>query len=458
MTPLIPPTLSESSDSSSLRALSPQELSTLVRLATPRMTKYLAQSPTETQAAFLLAGAREVLFGGAAGGGKSSALLMAALQYVDVPGYSAILFRRTFADLAKAGALMDRSHQWLRGTDAAWNGQQHAWRFPSGAVLAFGHLEHEADKYDHQGAEYQFCGFDELTHFSETQYRYLFSRLRKLRDSNVPLRMRGGSNPGGEGHEWVHRRFIASRTPGRVFIPAKLEDNPHLDRASYEESLAELDPVTRKQLRHGDWNVKEAGEYFKREWLPMLSAPPHCTRIVRYWDMAATEAKPGKDPDWTVGVKMGLLERGGYVVLDVRRFRKGPASTEKEVGDTAKLDGLGVEQHFEQEPGSSGKAQAEHFQRDVCRGFAAYAHKVTGDKVTRAKPFSAACEQGRVSVVAGPWYSAWMDVLEGFPAGSHDDDVDGSSGAYNALHVAGEAHVPRPLTASVRTGLSGSDM
>ena len=55
--------------------------------------------------------ALEALFGGAAGGGKSSALLMSALQYVDVPGYSAILFRKTFADLSLPGALMDRANE-----------------------------------------------------------------------------------------------------------------------------------------------------------------------------------------------------------------------------------------------------------------------------------------------------------------------------------------------------------
>jgi len=46
---------------------------------------------------------------------------MAALQYVDVPGYAAILFRRTFRDLALPGALMDRAREWLSGTDARWN-------------------------------------------------------------------------------------------------------------------------------------------------------------------------------------------------------------------------------------------------------------------------------------------------------------------------------------------------
>ena len=77
------------------------EFSELLRLLTPRLTKYIPWQPTETQAAFLLLDCGEALYGGAAGGGKSVALLMAALQYVDVPGYNALLLRRTFAALSK---------------------------------------------------------------------------------------------------------------------------------------------------------------------------------------------------------------------------------------------------------------------------------------------------------------------------------------------------------------------
>jgi len=62
---------------------------------------WVPHAPTTKQAAFLAVPVREALFGGAAGGGKSDSLLMAALQYVDEPGYAAILFRRTYADLAR---------------------------------------------------------------------------------------------------------------------------------------------------------------------------------------------------------------------------------------------------------------------------------------------------------------------------------------------------------------------
>ncbi len=81
----------------------------LRELLTPRMTPFIAHAPTARQhAALLLSEKRELLYGGAAGGGKSDFLLMAALQYVDVPGYAALIMRRTFAQLSKAGGLLER--------------------------------------------------------------------------------------------------------------------------------------------------------------------------------------------------------------------------------------------------------------------------------------------------------------------------------------------------------------
>ena len=188
---------------------------------------------------------------------------MGGLEYVDVPGYAALLLRRTYADLAKPGALMDRAHQWLGGTAARWDAQTKRWTFPSGATLSFGYLENANDHYQYQGAEYQYIGFDELTQFPDRQYRYLFSRLRRLEGFRVPLRMRSGSNPGGVGHQWVFERFVA---PGpsrdRVFLPATLTDNPFLDREEYEASLEQLDEVERERLLHGNWFVRREGLVF----------------------------------------------------------------------------------------------------------------------------------------------------------------------------------------------------
>ncbi len=219
----------------------------------------------------MLSNVKEVLYGGAAGGGKSEALLMGALQFVEVPTYAAILFRKTYQDLALPGALMDRANEVLSGTSARWNGTNHTWTFPSGATLSFGYLTNEDDRFRYQGSEFQYIGFDELTQFKERDYTYLFSRLRKTVDNKVPLRMRAGTNPGGSGHLWVKKRFDPQGrrhpTPNRQFVGAKLKDNPYLDAEDYSKtSLSQLDSQTRKQYEHGDWTDFGGNFYFPDLW------------------------------------------------------------------------------------------------------------------------------------------------------------------------------------------------
>lgn len=187
---------------------------------------------------------------------------MAATQYVDVPGYKALLLRRSYPELSQPGGLMDRAQEWFAGRGPLWNEQKHRWTFPSGAVLEFGYLQRSTDRYRYQGAEFDFIGFDELTHFAEADYLYLFSRLRRRSDSQIPPRMRAASNPGGKGHRWVKDRFIDGQLPpDRRFIPAKLSDNPGVDQESYRRNLEELDPQTRAQLLDGNWDAREPGDW-----------------------------------------------------------------------------------------------------------------------------------------------------------------------------------------------------
>ena len=376
---------------------------------------------------------KEALYGGAAGGGKSDALLMAALQFVEVPSYSAILFRRTYNDLALPGALMDRAMEWLGGTDARWNAVKHIWTFPSGATLTFGNLEHEQDRFRYQSAEFQTIGFDELTQFLESMYRYLFSRLRRLEDTYIPLRMLSASNPGNIGHDWVKRRFlIEGHRYGRVFIPAKLADNPYLDQQKYIESLNELDPITRRQYLDGDWTARHGGSIFKREWFDIIQEAPANLRKVRFWDLAATKPARGKDPDYTVGACMG--ERDGiYYVLDIKRMRGAPPEVEALIKQTAQLDKIDTRIYMEQEPGSSGVAQVDHYRRKVLKGYSFWGIRTTGPKEERATPVSSAAEGGNVKLINGSWINAFLDEFEAFPQGMHDDQVDAVSGAFQQL-------------------------
>lgn len=276
-------------------------------VGTLKWNDYIPHIPQPKQlAGLMLNHVKEVLWGGAAGGGKSDWLLMAALQYVDVPGYSAALFRKKLTDFSLPGNLLSRSKAWLSGTDAKWNGSTSTWTFPSGATLLFGYMDSELDYLRYQGAEFQFVGVDELTQWYEDDYRYLFSRVRlpqcplhhrdeaplhgnpnlspelfcsvcysRLQLVKVPRRIRAATNPGGPGHSWVKDRFDIRRDPNtgeyigfhptRVFIPAKLADNKAIDEAEYSSNLDELDPITREQLKNGDWDVISQGR-FRKSW------------------------------------------------------------------------------------------------------------------------------------------------------------------------------------------------
>lgn len=407
----------------------------------PKEPPFCPEEPSINQKVFLRTNSIEALFGGAAGGGKSSALLMAALQYVDVPGYSAILFRRTFADLSLPGALMDRFRSWMSNyDDIHWNSNTFIATFPSGARISFGYLNNQNDYLRYKGSEFQFIGMDEVTEIRESDYRYMFSRLRRPASgpvSQIPLRMRCASNPA---PNWVRQRFIVEgREEGRIFVPSRLTDNPGIDAESYRQSLSALDPVERRRLEEGDWWSTTLGSLFDRTAFEIIDGneiPPitSSARVVRYWDLAATEPSASNpNPDWTVGTLM-IFDGGVSYILDVRRARLRGEKVENFIAQTANEDGHGVAIRMEQEPGSSGKALMDQYARYVLPGYDFGATRPTGDKVTRARPFAAAAANGNVRLVRGPWLTNWLDEFSAFPeAAEHDDQVDSAVGAFTYL-------------------------
>lgn len=276
----------------------PQQLAQVERLLTgsqpPKWNKYCPHQPWPRQQHFLSLPQTEALYGGAAAGGKSEALLMAALQYVHVPGYSALILRKTLARLRLSGGLLDRAAEWFGGTDAKWNATSQRWIFPTkgaAASISFGYLAGSRDRFRYGSSEYQLIAFDELTEFDENDYRFLFSRLRRSSDIDVPLRMRGATNPGGPGHGWVKRRFITGATPrdggrrftkkNRAFVPAKICDNPAVLEEEYAASLAMLHPIERARLLSGDWEVREEG-LIKPSWLRRFDLSENGQQLLLY--------------------------------------------------------------------------------------------------------------------------------------------------------------------------------
>ena len=386
------------------------------------------------QTEFLLSDRHEVMYGGAAGGGKSVGLLAGALMYVHLEDYSAILLRRSISDLCLPGALMDLAFKWLGDTDAKFDSKNNAWNFPSGASLVFGYCGSRNDEQRYRSAQFQYIGVDELTEWDYEEFSFLFSRLRRPSRLDVPLRMRSATNPGGEGHFWVKRRFIdeATKVEGSLFIPAQFYDNPEIDQKSYDKSLSQLPIVKRKQIRDGNWDVNPEGLKFQHGWFSIVKDYPLGYLVARYWDKAATVPKRGLDPDFTVGVK-ATMANGVFYVIDVEKFRGTPLVNESRIRKTAERDGKAVKIFMEQEPGSAGVNDIDNYGRRVLLGFNFRGEKVSDSKIVRADALSAHAERGCVKLVEGKWINDFLDEIEIFPLGSHDDIVDATSGVFNQL-------------------------
>jgi len=165
----------------------------------------------------------------------------------------------------------------------------------------------------------------------------------------------------------------------------------------------------------------------------VLETAPPCPRVVRAWDLAATAASEGRDPDWTAGIKLGRTEAGGFVVLDVCRFRGGPGEVSEAITQTARMDGRDVTIGLPQDPGQAGKQQVVWL-TGLLPGYRVAAGPETGSKVTRAGPAAAQVEAGNFAIVRAPWNSAFLNELREFPGGRKDDQVDALARAL-AIHA-----------------------
>jgi hypothetical protein len=232
---------------------------------------------TEKQKEFLACPAREVLFAGSVGSGKTDAILMAGLSQVNNPKHRALLLRRTFPMLRD---LIGRSHELFLPLGATFNKQESMWHFPSGAIVEFGFLDADEDKFRYMGRQFSMIGWDELTSWPgdgtdsqgqpvSSAYVYMLSRLRAAKDSNLRLEIRCTCTPGGVGHSWVKNRWnipndgrsseVVDPATGyrRVFIRATIKDNPFLAGTDYERQLEALPEAQRKSLLLGRWDVFE---------------------------------------------------------------------------------------------------------------------------------------------------------------------------------------------------------
>jgi len=171
------------------------------------------------------------------------------------------------------------------------------------------------------------------------------------------------------------------------------------------------------------------GSFFHVDMLEIVPAAPVNGRRTRGWDKAGTEG----GGDYTAGVKLCKGDDGLFYIEDVQRGQWNTAARDRNIRQTAELDGLSVKQIGEQEPGSGGLESAQNFIR-LLSGFSVSTERSTANKQERADPFSSQVNAGNVRIVKGDWNRAFIEELRQFPQGKHDDQVDATSLAFNLLN------------------------
>lgn len=220
------------------------------------MEKKIIRPQEGFQTKFLSSPADIVIGGGSAGGGKTYALLLDPLRYAADGDFGGVIFRRTTPQIRNEGGLWDTSEVLYSLLGADPKGAQLEWSFPSGMKMKFTHLEHEKDKFNHQGAQYPWIGFDELTHFSKSQFFYLMTRNRS--PHGIPTSIRATCNPDpdswvAEFIEWWIDAETGFPIPGRdgVLRYFTLDSGNIVWGGSYEEVMQKCKHLfENKDLKH----------------------------------------------------------------------------------------------------------------------------------------------------------------------------------------------------------------
>lgn len=440
------------------------------------------------QEMFLATKADICIYGGAAGGGKTYGLLLDALRHKNRPGFGEVIFRKNSIQIYNEGGLLDESLRMYSGIKGAElkRSPRPRWTFNGKGKVSFAHIDGDDDLKKFQGSQMAAIGFDELTHFTESQFFYMLSRNRTTcgikpyvratcnpdadswvakfiewwidPDTGYPIKERSGKI------RWMIRRNETlywadtieelwerfelktqeeKQEPKSVtFIMSTLYDNQILMKQdpSYISNLKALSVVERERLLYGNWKIKPAaGLYFKRSQIgQMLTMIPNdVVRWVRAWDLAATAEGEGGEPAYTAGVLMGKRKNGRYIVADVINVRQTAADVRKTIKFTAMSDIAKykrVKIRLPQDPGQAGKDQAQSYIKYLA-GFDVTAIPESGSKEVRAEPMAAQWQAGNFDVLIADWNEAYFNQLESFPMSKFKDMVDAGSSAFSQLEL-----------------------
>ncbi|MFI5407334.1 MAG: hypothetical protein ACHQ1D_12595, partial [Nitrososphaerales archaeon] len=241
----------------------------------------------------------EALYGGAAYGGKSWILTLLPLfrGFYKFRGYKGIILRNKFPDLERE--IIRLSKEYYPKTGATYNEQKHSWEWKEyNSYQDFGHVQHSSDISMYDSSQYNYCSFDEVTHFASYPYHYMVgSRVRPSSSFNIAI-VRNGSNPGGIGQTWVYNRFVKPHEEGgiplkdketglyRIFIPAKAEDNPYGMEYDplYVKKLEILKTVSEAEYRakrYGDWHAFKGSVFTTFRPMRFPGEPDNALHVIK---------------------------------------------------------------------------------------------------------------------------------------------------------------------------------
>jgi hypothetical protein len=313
---------------------------------------YWEPFPKQTQFIEIPDSVKEALFGGAAGPGKSDLLILLPIlrRWHENPRFKGIIFRITNKELEQS--LIPRSKEYYPHFGGKFNETLNKWTFPSGAWIILSYLETEQDAREHDTAEYNYIGFDELTHFQLFVYIYMLSRCRTS-DPDLPAIMRAATNPGNIGHMWVRERFVEPAPEGgklikdpvsgirRIFIKATAKDNPILSKLNpdYYNQLRELEKVSPAEYRAkalGDWWVF-SGQVFSKFRIDHVEGEPENAlhvipgfEIPKWWPKVAALDWGGSNPETAAMTWFGIAAispTGRYYLYKELTWKGQPVST-----------------------------------------------------------------------------------------------------------------------------------
>ena len=392
---------------------------------------------------------------------------------MDDPKANAIIFRRTTVQIKGLGGVFDTAYNMYQTLPLPirpkFKNQALEAIFPTGFKMKWGHLEHEKSKFNHQGLQYTFIGFDEGTQFEFSQIEYLMSRMRS--ESKYPSRMVISCNPDpdhklcemiswwlceegypiperdgvlrwfiqqdgnyfwGDSAEELQARYGEKVKPiSFSFVSSNIRDNPRMMESNpdYLAWLEGLNPIDKARLLDGNWKVRPSGSmYFRRDWCEAAECIPLGSKMIRAYDKAGTTpSDTNPKPDYTAGIGMAKSKDGYFYLFGnyhpkfkdedsniLGQFRKTVGDRDNIILLQAQQDGTDVTVIFPKDPSSAGKFEyLESSKKLTEKGFIVKPDPMPQNKskMTRFAPFAAAAENGLIKIVTSTFDKQSLDHI-----------------------------------------------